>query len=564
MAAVVRSDSSAPARGNQLESPTVRIDPVLRKALLKALSNLEKESDELEENLTDGLISTTESEELLEESTTNEKQMPTVQFTTFMFDRNSTKGVNDNAIYKTIILPKTTLSPPKADSGVAFNAPDPVKESDIKIETVQLARSVSTSIQANEINDERKISDQILELSKPTTTFAPTAPTTTTTTTEAPVTNADGENIEKVNDVQIHEAPLVAAFTVQQDAQGLPKSVMPIFKQIIDPVKSNSKPQNRPQFTGAPNNFAVNPYQLALEQKQRELEQRIQYLQAQQRHQEQLFRQQQFQQDQQIFQRQEQQNFQRQQQEQQNFQRQQQQIFFEQRLRQDEENRLRLQRYEQEQRLRLQQLQRNQVRQGGLSNIQLLPSVSLTSNQGILIDQQLPVREPTNFRITQDQQLPSFQQANFNPQEQSSNQNPLQLPQQLQLPQRQFVPINTQVNIIPSVSASFSSTQLKNNNIDPGLLTQESNSGSLTRVFRQEVPNQVNFEQQKSQQIVIPPNSNLHNLQHLLFNSGVAGRTQEDLNIITRVLALNHGITAPLNSFVNNNNGQGNVRNNFV
>lgn len=522
---------------NQLEAPTVRIDPTLRKALLKALNNLEKDSDEFD-GTTNNFFTTTESEELLEESTASDHfNGPNVQFSAYTFDQNSSKSddLEDNTIYKTIIVPKSTLSPPKESPHFSFNEPDPVKEEDIHIETVQLARSVSTNIKSNDILGQ-KISDTVLTLSKQAltstaapattttikeTTLAPetsTSPKPSTTTTEAPVTNADGENIEKVNDVQIHQAPLVAAFTVQQDAQGLPKSVMPLFKQLIDP---QNQPTKQPARVSIPNsiNFALNPYQFALEAKQRELEQRIQFLQSQQRHQEQIFRQQQ------------------------------QQLFFEQRFRAEEEQRLR-QRFEQEQRFRLQNipLQQQQfpisIRQGP---VQIIPSLSLSNNNlnkisnTLPVNQQLPVKDAASFKITSDQQLPFLSAAaNFNVKDKSNNvgPGPLQIQPQLQLPQRTFVPFNTQVSIVPSVSA-----QLNTNNIEPGFLAPfEGNP--LTRVFRHGTS--PSFEQHQSQQIYVPPHANAQNLQQLLFQSGVAGRSNEDLNIITRVLALNHGIQTPL------------------
>lgn len=562
------ADLPPPPLGNELEAPTVRIDPVLRSALLKALSNLEKESDELGGTTTENFFtSTTASEELLEESTSSDRLQapPAVHFTAFTFDRNSSESdPDDNTIYKTVIVPKTTLSPPRQAPAVVFSDPDPVKLQDIHIETVQVARSVATSIQANDIKEGSKVSDKVLALSKSaltstsapattttssTTTSSTGAPTPTTTTTEAPVTNADGENIEKANDVQIHQAPLVAAFTVQQDAQGLPKSVMPIFKQLIDPAPQ--QPLRIPNQ--GPINFGINPYHFALEAQERELVQRIQYLQNQQRQQEQLYRQQQ------------------------------EQVFFEQRFRAEEEQRLR-QRFEQEQRFRLQgpfaqqqqqlplplvQLPQRTppvVRSGPGAPVQVIPSVSLSNNNnqkqnqinGLPSQQQLPVKDAGTFKISSEQQLPFLQNAgNFHSRDQIQAGpqilGPLQLRPQLQLPQRPFVPFNTQVNIVPSLSA-----QLKNNNIEQGLLPPfEVNQQSLTRVFRHE--NNPSFEQQKSQQIYVPPQASAQNLQQLLFQSGVAGRSNEDLNIITRVLALNHGINT---NFINHNGGP--HRQNFV
>lgn len=110
------------------------------------------------------------------------------------------------------------------------------------METVQIARSVSS----NEIENENEVEAEKITTYKPkyeassvvplssTTT---TTTTSTTTTTEAPTHNEEGVNIEKVskNDVKIFAAPSVAAFTVQQDARGQPKNVIPIVRPLDQP-----------------------------------------------------------------------------------------------------------------------------------------------------------------------------------------------------------------------------------------------------------------------------------------------------------------------------------------
>ncbi|XP_055698439.1 putative uncharacterized protein DDB_G0271606 [Phlebotomus papatasi] len=507
---------SLSAPSNEIDTPTVRIDPVLRKALLKALSNLEREELEDENTTTEREASTTQSEELLEESTSSDHKPPLVQYHTYIIDRNSsTRDSDSDTIFQTIILPKTTLSPPKQDKSekkkIVFSVPDPVKDSDIKIETVQLARSVTANVQANEILDDRQIGKTTpsKELLKSTsTTTIPSTTTAVTTTTEEPVTNEYGENIEKVREVQIHQAPLVAAFSVQHDEQGLPKRVVPIYKQIeqqsATTVQSVPAIQTLPQSSVKP---TPNTYQQALEIKQRELEEKIAFLQAQQRQQEHLLRQHQLYQESQNLQRQ-------------------QQILLEQRLRL-EEQRLRQQRYEQEQRLfRLQQRPPISLNRPNSDNsVQLLSSVSLTPPTGILLEQQLPVKEPTNFRGPQH----IFSQ-------------PPHLSSTLQAPHRPFSSFHPH-----SQPPSFQPP----NTFHSG--------GDRTRVFRQDSEtgnfgfNNNNFQQQQQQLRQLSPAHNANQqLQNLLYQSGISGRSQEeDLNIITRVLALNHGITAPLNGFVN-------------
>ncbi|KAJ6638527.1 hypothetical protein Bhyg_11263 [Pseudolycoriella hygida] len=356
------------------KSPSVvsRLDPVLRKALLQALSNLERNTSEDEENVEfDSTTSTTVSDEILEESTIAD-QTPAIQYHSFVVDsKNDTSA--DDEIIQTIIVkaPQPTVSSSldvdevseQSDNDVIikFDKLDPVKESDIRVETVQVARSVSPSIRTNEITgeteDESATSKSSTKQLKKVTTYKPSTTTTTTTTTEAPTHNEDGENIERVkeNDVKIYQAPLVTAFTIQQDGNGLPKNVIPLYKQDVVPAsmalpveqfsfsshQTSQNFQNVPTRNAAPPpTFSVQtPHQpqppvfnvntFALEQKQKQLEQQIAYLQEQQRKQEVLFRQQQSYQDQQALQRQA-------------------QLLLEQRLRIEEDYRLRQQKYEQE------------------------------------------------------------------------------------------------------------------------------------------------------------------------------------------------------------------------
>lgn len=147
------------------QSIVSRLNPALRKALLKALSNIEIEaSSERDDSAEFGgfptsTVTSTRDEELLEESTAADLQALN------LYNSYITDGVNftqqskdDNEIIHTIIVkaPRTTVAPSdRSDEKVndqviiQFGAPDPVKDSDVHIETVQIARSVKT----NEIDD---------------------------------------------------------------------------------------------------------------------------------------------------------------------------------------------------------------------------------------------------------------------------------------------------------------------------------------------------------------------------------------------------------------------------
>lgn len=584
---VCESKSSIESTSQSIVS---RLNPALRKALLKALTNIEIESTNEHEDSTDlnGIQTTTSrDEELLEESTAADLKALN------LYNSYLTDGVNftqnsrdDNEIIHTIIVkaPKTTLAPADPSNEqqndqviIQFGAPDPVKDSDVHIETVQIARSVKS----NEIDDGDNNDED--EANLKATTYKPLATTTAAAaavtepskpTTQAPTHNEDGENIERVskNDVKIYQAPLVAAFTVQQDELGLPKNVIPLIHPIqtppaiakpiqeftissstsgttIPPFDLKSSPTNQPFISTTPLALQL-PFEsrapsftlskslelpstkeaafttFALEQKRKQLEDQIALLQQQQRQTEESFRQQQAFQEQQALNRQ-------------------QELLLQQRYRFEEENRARLQRYEQEQQLiRQQQIQNSQFLTGlpslnhltpppaeQSSSVQIIPSLSFPTQQ------LLPVREPNDFKpkppsFTPSQPLPAFP-GQTSPHLASGPQLPLK-------PAQQFLSNN------PFSSFSSSAQHSSLNNIDPIAISEQSRSRH--RVFRQESGtgnfglNSVNTN--------FPPIYPILNvdsqLQNLLLQSGISGvRSNEDLNIISKVLALNHGIGIP-------------------
>ncbi|KAI4459407.1 hypothetical protein MML48_6g00013766 [Holotrichia oblita] len=118
-------------------------------------------------------------------------------------------------------------------------------------------------------------------------------------TIETPTTE---ENEAKVEDVQFFSAPLVAAFTVHQDERGLPKSVEPIYKQNAHTSKANDLVHNVQQEISRQEKLKSEQIkaQIALQEKQKVLEEELYKLQRTQREQQQfLYRQQQLIQEQQ-------------------------------------------------------------------------------------------------------------------------------------------------------------------------------------------------------------------------------------------------------------------------
>ncbi|CAK1546151.1 unnamed protein product [Leptosia nina] len=292
-------------------NPSVRLDPYIRKALLKALSDLEESGKATDSDNTDPTSPT--SDETLttsENSFGARKTKENIQIHSFVVNgqeafknsSNTSPTLLDNKIsilsttvgnvenYITATLP--TQTPYKE----IFQA----KESGINVQQIRSIPSTSKSnFASSQINRISTSKPRLISTTSSTTT-------TTTTTTPKPTHDKDGLNIEEVDkrDVQVYQAPLVAAFTVHQDAHGIPKKVIPIYQQSNQEV-SKTLPVNIPSHDQANINGAQKlpqsdylAQQLALqkqlEEKQRFLEEQLRLLQLQQRQQEELLRKQQF------------------------------------------------------------------------------------------------------------------------------------------------------------------------------------------------------------------------------------------------------------------------------
>lgn len=440
---------------------TVTINPKLRKALLEALSSYDGE-----ESTEAGDEATTFSTDFPDDSTDS----PFVKIHTFAIDGDKS---DENEVIKTIIItrPKTTLTPPREPSNdlsdrsdnvqIKFNkVPDPVAQDDDKSDNIQVLRSVvepRNNVKKEEKTTKKKASEK--SVTKPITPLTPT--TTTTTTLPPPVTNADGVNIEKVakEDVQISQAPLLAAFTVQQDVNGQPKKVIQLFKnpqqnenskKIINqefrasqslssvaptfpPSSTVELPKTTPSqdFQGSGQNFQGSNQQQQLlssfELKQRQLEEQIRFLQARQREQDEIIRRHQLLQDQQNRQ--------------QSFEQQRLRIEEDQRQRQrfDEEQRQR-ERFQQEQNFLIRQQQSQVVQQpqtqvlqaptASTPNVQFIPSIPVSHTVGISVEQQLPFKGPVEFNPDNPELQKTFNQQKQNFQFRQQFQNPFQLQQQ--------------------------------------------------------------------------------------------------------------------------------------
>ena len=390
-------------------------------------------------------------------------------------------------------------------------------------------------------------------------TKAVTPVPTTTTTLPPPVTNADGENIEKVakEDVKIFQAPLLAAFTVQQDVNGQPNKVISLFKnpqhkkktestsKIINMEFRASQPEvtalpaapstQSPLTTRSPNSQLISVF----EQRQRQLEEQIRVLQARQREQDEIIR----------------------------------------RHHLEQQNRFRAE----QERIRLEQEKQSQLRfqqqqlPAPTTNVQFIPSIPLGHTVGISVEQQLPFKGPAEFNPDQKdlqktfiQRQQQFQFQQFQ-QQQALNQGFAQqqvapkplvspLPTNLELPARQpqefnqFTSLPTALELPQKPFQTFNSAPLA---VLPSLTEIVPPAANRNRVFRNDALQTGNFGVNIQQQHLIPlnpPNFDSQ-LQNLLIQSGISPRSTEDFRIISKVLSLNHGVPNEL-LFNNNNSGR--------
>nr|XP_015840844.1 PREDICTED: LIM and SH3 domain protein Lasp isoform X1 [Tribolium castaneum] len=477
---------------NEVNPPrklTANLDANLRRALLKALTELENEENE--------------KKQLLD---TSDKVVEKASASALSFFASTEPSITEKTTTEET-TPKPIVVIQKSH-GLQHKPITTLEKYNPEHEQILTSASSSFTSASNKFfakTDKPNINLVSNEV-KATTKVRPKVEVTTVTTTTE-------ESQAKVEDVQFFSAPLVAAFTVHQDERGLPKSVEPIFRPKIEQkVKPKQETLNPPQ-----DQFRT---QLALQEKQRALEAEILRLKQQQQQQNYLIRQQQILHQQQL-------------------QLQKQKIL-------DERTRI----FNQQSFVPLvSTTQRNEFNQqpfvplvsttqrnefndpsrvrGSLVSFQ--PSISFTSNQhpsGVLPlnAQQLPLKNAANFRapfIPND----NLQQFNYL----SHQQPPLET---------SVSHFNFQPTVQPQLTAPKHHRVFRQeantgnffnnfNNFNQALPQQNSN-----RFFRSNL--QYNFNRAQ------PPIVN-QQLNHLLYNSGlIRGKQQEDLNIVSKVLALNH------------------------
>lgn len=561
--------------------PPVKLDKSLRQALLKALTELEAESAEqrkdedekvlimsveksfgevVKKNLNNniGIIPKTSfsfdgfpgdeeipNEEKLQNSSSLESKRYVSTSPSSMIEKASHDDARSFHVQNVILPDKSTT--PRTESKVDPLEKKPLKTSASsstvsKVESISLKPITQVSESLTQSASNGITGASALITPKPTASSPTVSPKNNVTLT----TSSFNANKEKplVEEVKIIHAPLVAAFTVQQDELGIPKSIVPIYRQSGDGQALTLQEQ--------------------LEFKQKLLEQQLAELQQQQIQQTQFLVRQRQLYDQQVRQKQQQVYLQ----EQARIKHLEEQTKIkqleEQRLKQLEEQRIyRLHQHNHfpllqkphifEQSNNVLPLQPPQPHQPSLEPTVLLqPSVSL----------EVPsVAAPPLFRTNYQEQL-HFQQFRQQPQSQPQ-------PQQQQHQQRlqqNFVsfPIDFQPPVAPATrfnrQESFNAVGNFGFNLDNKQLPPSRNTFNFNALPRN--PNTFVYNPYlQFRQIPTRAQTPAKQIQRLIYQSGVAGELgnvqgpgDEDLNIVSKVLALNVGALPNKNyQYVTNN-----------
>ncbi|XP_076395342.1 uncharacterized protein LOC105662701 isoform X1 [Megachile rotundata] len=559
---LTRSQETEISAKDATQAP-IKLDKNLRQALLKALTDLEAES--AEQRREDSIMQrdTSNFEGVAKKNLNNDIGVKKSSYSFKNFpgdedvpseDKLQNSSFDEAVRYVTLKTPAMNIEKASMDDARSFHVqnvilPDKSSSFGGKAES-KLDQQGSKSPQAtgNTFSVTKvesltlKPATQIGSLARSATNSIATAnalvaqkPTQST----ANVTSSS-DSKDKTEEVKIFQAPLVAAFTVQQDEQGVPKSVVPIFR--------------------SPNDGQALTLQEQLEFKQQLLEKQLAELQQQQIQQTQFLVRQQHLYEQQVRQKQQQYYLQeqariKQLEEQARIKQLEEQAKFkrleEQRIKQLEEQRFkfedqRLHRFQQRpQKLFFPEQNNNflSFQQGVEPNVHLQPSVAL----------EVPsAAAPPPFQPNFQEQL----RLPFQPQLHTVQQQQLQQPQQLQPQQLQqqrlqqsfgsfseFQPPSTRFNRQEAFNAVGNFGFNVDNKINPNN-QHRSNFG-----FNPPQRSPANFYNPFNQYRQNKPATPAKQIQHLLYQSGIAGDlnnvqgigNQEDLNIVSKVLALNVG-----------------------
>nr|XP_012215863.1 PREDICTED: putative uncharacterized protein DDB_G0268364 [Linepithema humile] len=542
-----------------------KLDKNLRQVLLKTLTDLEAESAEQRKDEDEkSLIMTAEKsyDEVVKRNLN--KNLGVISKASFSFNGfpgdeeipNEEKLQNSSFIEskKYASSSATTIEKASRDDAGSFHVhniivPDKTStthspRTESKVDSLELRKTSASSSSVSKIDSITlkpitQISESLTQsassrISSANTLIAPKP--TASSPTVSPKSNVTLEfgKKEKVQaeEVKIFQAPLVAAFTVQQDELGVPKSVVPIYRQTGDGQALTLQEQ--------------------LEFKQKLLEQQLAELQQQQIHQTQFL----------IRQRQlyEQQLRQKQQQQQLYLQEQARIKQFEEQAKIKQLEEQRFKQLEQQRIYHLQQqnhfpLQKQQIFEQANFILPLQPSLESAVHLQPSVSLELPTAaSPPLFRTNYQEQQLHFQQLRQQPQPHQQLQQPhqqLQQPHQQRLQNFVSFPTDFQPPVVPATRFNRQEAFNAVGNFGFNLDNKQSPPSKNTFNFNVPARNPSTFVYNpyvQYRQVPVRAQTPAKQIQRLLYQSGVAGELgnvqgpgAEDLNIVSKVLALHVG-----------------------
>lgn len=440
-------------------------------------------------------------------------------------DQKSSRDVQEQQEQRDILESNSDSEKDNKD----FDIEEELPQEEQQVRFVELQESEKETIQeessTSSIKEEEYKKDHLpqLEEDQPKTQVVLEASNSTEVESSDGLNNSSMKVKLEKHEVEFLHAPLLAAFTVQQDQQGLPRRVIPLnYLSSGDPI---TLPNNKVQEQ----HISTNKNSLA--EKQHQLEQQVKFLQEQQLQEQQYRRLQEF-----VRQRQKllEEEAQRQ------------LVLDNQKLQYESEQRLALARQRQQQILfsnqqenqlqTLKELETQRYYQHQNRIPQNIDHQNINFQKSVDFQYQPTIRQPSSFPQPLHTFQPSFNTFN----------SPFQQPVELNRVNR-HEPSNSIGNFVFSTP----SPPAFNFHTSGRSTVQQYQQPTAPTYFQQsnfiQPPHQHRFSQPSNFDVTRPPISLDGQLQSLLSISGIAGglrgkpSAQEDLNIVSKVLALGHG-----------------------
>ncbi|KAL3283600.1 hypothetical protein HHI36_006738 [Cryptolaemus montrouzieri] len=218
--------------------PPINLDSNLRKALLKALVELENEEKEnLSRNTRDDYVN------IITHLDSKDKSVEKASASAVSYITRSEPLNMTVTVKKSTSKPKHVVVVQKS-KGTHHKTIYANEDLDLSESPEQFIASASSSFTSNlnsaKTEDKKSISAGAQINSVTSKVKTKKTKHDQTTTTPKPTTSTE-ESEASVESLQFFSAPLVAAFTVHQDEKGLPRSVVPIYNQVNQITNATGK-----------------------------------------------------------------------------------------------------------------------------------------------------------------------------------------------------------------------------------------------------------------------------------------------------------------------------------